>query len=167
MTNKQRLVYWDSCVFLSYINSSPDRLQVIETLWDEITESDGLIYTSVSAITEVAYASLERDQQQIDPDIEGKIDNIWNDASVMVIEFHPEIARIARNLMRSALPNQWVLKPMDAIHLATASWINLNVHPISEFHTYDDVLKRYGAMIGIPICEPSIVQGRLPNFLSP
>jgi predicted nucleic acid-binding protein len=167
MTNKPRLVYWDSCVFLSYINGPADRLQVIETLWDEITESNGVIYTSVAAITEVAYASLERDQWQTDQEIGNKIESIWEDASVMIIEYHSEIARIARGLMRSALPNQWVLKPIDAVHLATASWVNNAVQSISEFQTYDEVLKRYGPMIGIPICEPNVIQGRLPNLFNP
>mgnify|MGYP000946640212 CR=1 FL=1 len=163
MINKPRLVYWDSCVFLSYVNGPEDRLQVIETLWDEITESNGTIYTSVITLTEVAYASIERDRRIIDQGIEDKIDTMWEDASVMVSELHPEIARIARGLMRSALPNSWILKPNDAIHLATASWINNAVQPISEIQTYDEDLKKYGPMIGIPICEPHVLQARLIN----
>jgi hypothetical protein len=63
----------------------------------------------------------------------------------------------ARDLMREAIAASrgvWSLKPLDAVHLATAQWLDAS-HPISGFHTYDTSLKKYANLLGgIPIVEP-------------
>lgn len=58
-----------------------------------------------------------------------------------------EIATIARNLIRDAIPHNWELKPKDVTHLATAEWVDQNLSPVSEFHTYDTKLAKYEAMM--------------------
>ena len=65
--------------------------------------------------------------------------------------------------MRDAIPHGWGLKPMDAIHLATAEWVNRRLFTVEEFHTYDK-LDKYGFMIGIRIKEPYILQPSFPNI---
>ncbi len=59
--------------------------------------------------------------------------------------------------MRDGIPKGWTLKPVDALHLATAI---SDVVKASEFHTYDD-FKRYEAIAGIKIGPPSPQQGVL------
>lgn len=161
MNNKSHHVYWDSCVFLSYLNGPDDRKQIIDSYWDELIESKGIIYTSAIAMCEVAYAGYEKEQQAADSEFESKLDYLWDDSSVQIIELHKEIARIARGLIRGSITNGWKLKTNDAIHLATASWLNNSFQPIVEFHTYDEALQKYAQMIGIHICEPQVVQLRL------
>jgi predicted nucleic acid-binding protein len=74
------------------------------------------------------------------------------------IELHNGIAIQARTLMRQALLQGWSLKPPDAIHLASAQWLE-----VEEPHTYDDKLPRYAAMNSRKICAPYTTQLRL-NF---
>ena len=66
--------------------------------------------------------------------------------------------------MRDAIPAGWVLKPKDAVHFATALWLDKNVEHIDEIHTYDKKLEKYEVMVGIHICEPYVLQGRMRGF---
>ncbi len=75
---------------------------------------------------------------------------MWEPGSpIGVVEFYELIAEDARDLIRVGLAEKWGLKPMDAIHLATARRMNAN-----RFHTYDGDLTKYGDVIGIPVEEP-------------
>lgn len=156
-------LYWDSCVFLAFLNQEVGRADVIQTLWDEIAKNNkGQIITSAISIAEVAAAQQERDQHAIQPDTEAKIDAMWNDPTVQLIEVMPQLLFGARQLMRDALTQKWSLKSNDAIHLATARWVNrFGPTPIQEIHTYDHALSRYSAILGVHVCEPHINQPRL------
>lgn len=160
-----RVIYWDSCVFLSHINGEPDRIQTITDILSEISEDQhSIVLTSSESIVEVAHALYEKVQRQLDPNVEAAIDAMWDDSSVVeMIDNGPHIAKIARRLIRDALPNGWVLKSKDAIHLASALWHDRYVNPVGEFHTYDDRLFKYAPMIGIHINYPHVLQYRM-NF---
>ena len=41
MPKDPKLIYWDSCVFLSYINGDVERLGIIDALLLEVSESKG------------------------------------------------------------------------------------------------------------------------------
>jgi predicted nucleic acid-binding protein len=106
----------------------------------------------------VEFSVIESDIKALNDDIEQQIDSLWSDNSVIqLIEFHDSISSIARDIIRKGLPIGWKLKPMDAIQLASAKWINSK-----EFYTYDPQLKRYTDIIGCKICEPYIEQPKLP-----
>ena len=90
------------------------------------------------------------------------LDEFWADDSVFeIVEFHDEIARMSRHLIRSSITSgQKVIKPMDAIHLATAKWVG-----VSEFHTYNlKDFQRFQPEVKFKICEPHIVQPKLLNL---
>jgi predicted nucleic acid-binding protein len=163
MDKSARVLYWDSCVFLSYIEEVPGRISTLEDVLEEISENkDSIIFTSSMSTVEVAFSDGEKDKRKLDPEIQSKIDALWEDNSVVeMVDLSPIVAQMSRKLMRDALPHGKSLKPNDAIHLATAEWLNKYVRSIDEFQTYDQKLESYGPMIGIKVCEPHVVQHRM------
>ena len=158
MASGQRPIYWDSCVWLSYINGYPGRLPVLETLLaDSRTRlADIELVTSTIAQTEVAFALAEWESHTLDPEVEAKIDSLWTDRrAITLVEYHTAVAKEARDLIRLGIEHQWQLKPLDAIHLATARWLG-----VDEFHTYDTKLPRYSDQVGFPIMEPYVATGK-------
>ena len=150
--------YWDACVFLSYINGMADRLPIIEDLLSKSRAGDCRIVTSTWSLTEVAYDVSEKGTRILDPTVEKKIDALWADrAAIKLVEVHELLQRNARRFMREGIPRGWNLKPVDALHLATAISVKA-----SEFHTYDGDLKKWKVLIGFPVCEPNSPQGILP-----
>ncbi|MDM8532957.1 type II toxin-antitoxin system VapC family toxin [Anaerolineales bacterium HSG25] len=159
---KGRWLYWDTNVFLAYFNAERDRVDVIEDLWDEIKNEDGQIVTSVSAIVETAFIKQEL-PNAIDPTVEKLMDDVWH--SIMIIEDSYPVAIEARTLIRTALKERnWKLKPKDALHLASAKWVNRHVRTLNEFHTYDSALEKYATLIGLPINKPYVLQQRIAEL---
>lgn len=67
------------------------------------------------------------------------------------------MALFARQLMRNAMSKGWKLKTNDAIHVASAMWVN-----VTELHTYDMVhFKRLNEFVDFNICEPHTIQPKL------
>ena len=103
----------------------------------------------------MAFGASEQQQRALDPDVERSIDSLWADPkTVTVVECHAPIVQAARGMMRYAIAQGWSLKPMDAIHLATAQWLRSVGVGVEEFHTYDGRLHRYGDIVGCQIREP-------------
>jgi hypothetical protein len=88
---------------------------------------------------EVAYGLTEQQGKALDPEVEDKIGKLWlPDSPVKVVELHRDIADKARRFIREAMIKDWSLKPADAIHLATAAYMEA-----IEFHTYDGELTKF------------------------
>jgi predicted nucleic acid-binding protein len=135
------LYYWDACVPLSYINGIPDRLQHIDSMMSK-SGTEFQIVTSVLSVAEVAFAALERDASELDPEMEAKIAKLWRvESPIMLVEFYELLATKAQRLIRSAVTKGWSLKPADAIHLATADQLR-----VAQFHTYDERLEKFSAI---------------------
>jgi predicted nucleic acid-binding protein len=146
-------IYWDSCVFLSYLNGDSERLPNIDGVLQEVEHSSGKkkIVTSTISRVEVSFAVTEREQHSPDPAVESAIDQMWSDVSVIeCIELHDEIALLARDLIRASLTSQKTLKPLDAIHLASARWIGANA-----LHTYDRYLQSFETFLSASIGPPT------------
>ncbi len=108
------------------------------------------------SLTEVAFTAAERSDSALSEDDEAAIDALLSDRNaVLLVEYSESIARQARSLMREAVSRGWSLKPMDAIHLASARFMEAQ-----EFHTYDD-LSRFEALVNFSIGEPSGAEPRL------
>jgi predicted nucleic acid-binding protein len=89
-------------------------------------------------------------QKVLDVETENNIDALWTDRqAVKLIDFHEEIAREARTLIRRAVAAGLSLKPGDAVHLASARSLG-----VTEFHTYSKDLAKYATVTGYPITEP-------------
>jgi predicted nucleic acid-binding protein len=142
--------YWDACVFVSLIEGTPDRIATIKTIVEECERGEIEIYTSVVTITEVAYAKVEKDGKALDAAIERKISALWEPKSPFkLIEAYATLMGDAKALMRNSIAAGKSLKPLDAIHLATAQRIGAQ-----SVHTYDDKLPAYAKTIGLKIERP-------------
>lgn len=165
MPDMRRNIYWDACVFLSYINGMADRVPILDALLESSSSPNGNIklFTSNLSKVEVAFATTEREQRSLDSDIEEKIDGLWDDPDAIVtVEMHHTIAMMARGLMRSGMAAGLRLRPPDSIHLATAEWLSSSGIVIDEFHTYDDRLRRCAPIVSFNLVEPYTPQ---PNLL--
>ena len=153
-----RFLYWDTDVFLSYLNENPDRIQTLEAILDSVSQDkQHLIVTSTISKVEVAWVAHEKSNRVLSPDEEARIDGLWNDSSVIeFVEFHDDIAIFARDIMRTGMIKGWKLRANDAIHLASAQWVQCY-----EVNTYDDKWKKYEEFIGITVKEPSVTQPKL------
>ncbi len=158
MPDEPKRIYWDACVFLDYIEGTPQWMPVLDALLEQAAERQSIvIYTSSISVTEVAFAKAERDGKALSPTIEAAIDALWDDRSaVKLVEFNEIIARQARALLRRSIETQRHLKPMDAIHLATAQ-----NRQVAEFHTTDERLQEQWYDLGFRICPPNVLQPEL------
>jgi predicted nucleic acid-binding protein len=149
-----QFLYWDADVFLSYLNAYPDRIQTLEAILDNVSkEKQHLIVTSTITKVEVAWVAHEKLNRVLDDDEEARIDNLWNDSSVVgFVDFHEHVASIARSIMRTGMTRGWRLRTNDAIHLASAQWMQCR-----EVNTYEKDWKKYEELIGITIKEPSAI----------
>ncbi len=149
-----RYIYWDSSIFLAYLNGESGKVDTIEEVWTAVAaNSADRIVTAVIAIAEVAQAAAERTRKVLDPQALTRIDAMWTDPSILLVEIPVPVMYIARSLMRDAVPRGWGWRPFDAIHLATALWVHQNRHAISAIQTYDDKWYKFAPLLGIPI-EP-------------
>jgi len=164
MPSRRRKIYWDSNCWLYLISADPGKLPILEVLLSDSKNKlgDVELVTSVISKVEVAFAQSEYQGGQPDRTVEDAIDALWADTAVTLIELHDQITLEARGLVRSGLHQAWSLKPMDAIHLATAKWL-----AVDEFHTHDEGLIKEGlsAHLGFPIGNPSLTSFRLPSQL--
>lgn len=159
MPSQRQRIYWDADAWLSYINGEADRLATLDALLADSSSPKGNIeiYTSEVSEVEVAFAKSEQDNKVLDPDVEKQIDELWADRDTLkTIEYHHTIGIQARAIIRLAIEKGWQLKPMDAIHLATAKQCQA-----TEFHTYDNRLLKYSNDIGFPIVEPHVIAPRM------
>lgn len=156
-----RRIYWDSCVFIHYINSDPDKILVLESILSEISNNGkDKIITSVLSKVEVCWAASEKNSRALSAEEESRIDKLWEDPSIIeIVDFNDEIAIAARGLLRNSMVLQLdKLKSKDAIHLATAQWVGA-----TEIQVYDSIWSRYQEELGITITEPHVDQLRLPH----
>ena len=165
MPSRRRRIYWDSDCWLSLINAVPERVSILESLLSDSKSKLGDIelVTSIISKVEVAFAQSEYQGNQIDPSVEDAIDALWADRSaVTLIEFHDLIGLEARELIRSGRHQGWRLKPMDAVHLATAKWFG-----VDEFHAYDKELikESLSAHLEFPIKNPAVTGLSVPPQL--
>ena len=163
MPDTPRSIYWDACVYLSYISEIPDRTPILESLLEDSSKGSIHLYTSEVSRVEVAFASAEKQQRALDEEVERRIDGLWEDRSVItMVEHHSAVSLLARTLVREAMTREWSLKPLDAIHLATAQWLTDIGINIDEFHTYDRRLDKFGTIVGYKIVRPSTIEPKMP-----
>jgi predicted nucleic acid-binding protein len=162
-----RRLYWDACVFLSYFEATPNRINAIDQVLAEVEATRGsCIYTSQISIVEVANTHTEKDRKRLDDKVRAAMDDLWfRNPLIQVVEVSRMVAVRARDLMRQRLLLEQKLTPPDAIHLATAQWLDQSLRNgssamsgIDEVHTYDGLWGKYEKHLGLTIREPSPFQ---------
>lgn len=142
----ERLVYWDSDLFISRIQRTAGRIEVLEEL-TRLAECEKLkLATSAYTLVEVA----KFDELDLPSDEEEKlIVDFFENPFIAVLPIDDATARIARQVIRDHR-----MKPKDAIHLATALR-----HKVPVLHAYDDHFLRIAHDVdGICIEEPTCDQ---------
>lgn len=160
--------YWDSCIFIDYVQRNPDWIGILEDIVEESRNKDILIVTSTVTIAEVAFAESERPPGTLDPAKLAALNAMWDDRDiVLTIEFHRGIAEAARDIVRYGRHSGLKLRSIDAIHLATAK--NFGV---AAFHTTDRDLRKWND-IYFPVHSPitywmsPMSHGSLPPSMFP
>jgi predicted nucleic acid-binding protein len=140
-----------------YLNETEGRAPHIEALLTLAEAGKLEIVTSTVTIAEVAFAASEQINGALDPQIEVKIAALWG-PPVRMAEFHAAVGARAAQLIRDAMVRKTGLKPMDAIHLATADQVG-----VDEFHTYDH-LNSFKPLVGFPILAVPLenIQAKFP-----
>ena len=89
--------------------------------------------------------------------MEPRISEFWG-PPIKLVEFHAAIGAGAARLVRTAKSQGLALKPLDAVHLSSATQM-----AVTAFHTYDGGLAKFSANVGFPIVEPPTapLQGEL------
>jgi predicted nucleic acid-binding protein len=151
-------LYWDSCVLLAYLKGEAERLSKIEPILDDAHDGKIEIVTSTISITEVAYVK-DAALPASDAELDKKIEEFWHSVPVRLVEFFDLIAQDAAQLVRNANRRSFRLRPMDAIHLATAQRMG-----VDEFNTYEAPAKRkkWAGLTGLLVQEPDPRQPQLP-----
>lgn len=140
MTAGAEPLYWDSNLFLSYLEGTPGRFETIQATIVEAELGEVRIYTSTISVAEVAFAGTERTTEVLDPAVAEAIALLGTDRLLTLVEVAYDLALAVRG------PR---LKPMDAVHLATARHLT-----VSRMLTYDRQLHKHSNRLGFPILDP-------------
>lgn len=142
-------LYWDANLFLSYVEGTPGRFETIQAIITAAEFDEVRIYTSTISVAEVAFAGAERTIGVLDPAVAHSIAHLWTDRLLNLVEVSYDIALAARDVVRGSLLHGPRLKPMDAVHLATARHV-----AVSRMHTFDGQLHKHSERLGFPILAP-------------
>lgn len=162
MSADRRLVYWDACVLIAWLEGNHAVQSVLDSLVQDALAGAIELATSNLSIAEVAFVAAERTRGELSVEVEHAIADLWDDdSSITLIEFDNQIAAEARDLIRRGLVESRSLKPADAVHLASAMWAG-----VSEFHTLEgaDRLRRWNGLLGFDVVEPRTERPRLPGL---
>jgi len=142
--------YWDSNLFLAYLESTTGQIEAIDALLAKFSRGpDPGIVTSVLSIVEVAFIEDEKQRRRLVPGLDDFLGTIWADPAIRVVDLTTTIAAEARRMLRDSLLVGPRLKPPDAIHLATARSAN-----VGYFFTRDAALIRHTGRYDFAIVEP-------------
>ena len=128
-TVAERRIYWDSCCFLGLINSEANKHASCEAVWKEVVAGRTELHTSMLTRVEVFKAKCEGPAKPLSDELDGRVEGFMAQQLVNYAVLDERTAIFAKTLMRG---HPTCKKPTDAIHLATAFYLNVDV-----MHTYD------------------------------
>jgi predicted nucleic acid-binding protein len=167
MASKPKIIYWDSCVFISAIQETPGRYEILQKILRAAQTGEIVILTSALAIAEVARCYSKNDPAhkvksfaELTNDL-NKIKAFFDNDYISVYQVDRAIANEAADISL-----KYPLFPQDAIHIATAI-----LRPCLHLQTYDGENKgrrgkllSYDNKIGSPPKKIIIPQWPLPGM---
>lgn len=129
-TGKDHLVYWDTCVFLAWMNDEKrdaGDMEALGKIASLVERAEVILITSTITRAEIL-------QSKTAPDAMKKYDSLLRRSNVVPQNVDLPIAKLTSELMDHYLNTDFELLTPDAIHLATAIHYNA-----AEFQTFDGV----------------------------
>lgn len=162
---KQRVYYWDSCIYLAWLQKETvhgqAHLDAIAQISQDNSDRKNIIITSVIVYIEVLSAKIGQENEQL-------FRKSFRSQCHIPYDVDPAIALRAREFRENLLktPKGRHLSTPDAIHLATAT-----IYKADEMWTFDAGKKgknlgllgfnKDSRIGGLAICKPSVTQGVL------
>jgi predicted nucleic acid-binding protein len=148
-----KMVYWDANLFHAIFGREVGRVEICEHIMDAAMRGKVDIYTSTITFAEVVWVKSIVDGKgklnKLSPDHEPIIQKYFIRSCIKPITCDRQVSELARELMWKHA----TLKPKDAIHVASAALLQVEV-----MHSYDDDdLVPLDGKIGAPplkICHP-------------
>ena len=129
-TGREHIVYWDTCIFLAWMNNEKRQAGHMEGLG----RIAALIERAQLVLVTSTLTRAEIYQSKTSPEAMKKYDTLLRRSNVVAQNVDLPIARLTSELMEYYIASDFELLTPDAIHLATAIYLNSN-----EFHTFDGV----------------------------
>jgi len=148
-----RYIYWDANPFCAIFNNEGARVKPCKEILSAAERGELKIVTSSITLAEVIRI---KGETGISPGKESVLYDYFQNDFIVFVNVEWFVGTHARKLMHQ-FPS---LKPMDAIHLATALR-----GKVEEMHTYDGDLIELSQKVGVPpltICNPSLSSPELP-----
>ena len=134
--------YLDSSVFIAALKEEAGRADTVKYILDAADKSQIQIVASTFVAAEVI--KIRKQTEYLSHDEEVEIDAILNNGKILFVEVDLRVALEARKLARDHS-----LKPVDAVHLASALRAKADV-----LLRYDDGFNVPSGIEGMKVCEP-------------
>jgi predicted nucleic acid-binding protein len=141
-TDVRQWQYWDSVVFISLLQRTAGRYEVLDTIVAAAVRAEIGIVTSAFTMAEVVKLT---GLPLLEPQIEKLIVDFFENDYIVIRNVDRFVSERSRPLIRDLN-----IKPPDAIHLATAL-----LSKVAVLYTYDhDLLRWNGQVDGLRIEQP-------------
>lgn len=158
-------VYWDACTWIAYINEErktpksdgtvENRYAMCRSVLEQAQNGQLVIVTSAFTLAEVCKSEKAKNENS------GKLQSFLDHEFILVVQLDKNVGIKAQQIQLSGLS---VIKPPDAVHLASAQLAN-----VTEFHSFDGKLLSKDGQISadgghiIKCCKPG--EGDLKDTL--
>jgi predicted nucleic acid-binding protein len=129
-TGKDHIVYWDTCIFLAWMNDEQREagdMEGLAKIASLVERAEVILITSAITRAEILYSKTPREAMK-------KYDTLLRRSNVVPQNVDIPIAKLTSELMDFYINSEFELLTPDAIHLATAIHYN-----VAEFQTFDGV----------------------------
>ena len=153
MVDPKKRLYWDTSVFLCFLNEAEEeRRDICQDILDHAKDGDVEIITSMYSLVEVIRPKGIKFPTQLTPTEVEKLEGMFRWPWLKKIQIHEDLAISASRLARAH-----GLKPADAIHAATAI-----SEQVTELQKWDSDFSKIAHLISVT--EPTYLS-QLPLLL--
>lgn len=150
MADKPKKIYWDTSVFLCFLNhAEAERRKIAEDVLIHARDGEVLIYTSWFTVVEVIRPKFFSKPEKLTPEQIAKIEGMFKWKWLKKLQVHEKVAFKAVELARD-----FGLSPADSIHAATAYLYGVDV-----LQKWDRDFNRVAHLIKVE--EPQLITKQL------